>query len=137
MAEQVKVKLKKDKRGFPTSDRRPKFHCCKNCEHIIVHIELPTFDDDYEPDNKEIADMMRKTAEALKVSNDSDFFCVYLPEWKELYHIDRHYCSQFLLRPNWKQGYQDIERTWETVDLVYETRWDCTDVPEEVRQVAA
>ena len=32
--------------------------------------------------------------------------------------------------------FQDIERTWLTVDQVYETRWDCMVVPEGVRQAA-
>lgn len=39
----------------------------------------------------------------------------------------------------WNKGtknFQDINRTWLTVDLVYETRWDCMTAPEGVRQVA-
>ena len=35
-----------------------------------------------------------------------------------------------------KNGFQDLERTWMTVDLVYETRWDCPVAPERVRQAA-
>ena len=39
----------------------------------------------------------------------------------------------------WNKGtknFQDIDRTWLTVDLVYETRWDCMVTPEGVRQAA-
>lgn len=39
----------------------------------------------------------------------------------------------------WNKGtknFQDISRTWLTVDLVYETRWDCMAGPEGVRLVA-
>ncbi len=32
--------------------------------------------------------------------------------------------------------FQDFDRTWLTVDQVYETRWDCMVEPEGVRQVA-
>lgn len=32
--------------------------------------------------------------------------------------------------------WQDIERTWLTVDQVYETRWDCMAVPGGARKVA-
>ena len=35
-----------------------------------------------------------------------------------------------------KTWWQDIGRTWLTVDQVYETRWDCMAAPEGVRQAA-
>lgn len=35
-----------------------------------------------------------------------------------------------------EEMWQDISRTWEEVDRVYETRWDCPNKSEGVRQAA-
>ena len=70
-------------RELPKSERRPEYHVCKNCEYIVVRIELPK---------------------------------------PYIYNAD----------------YDEVpkERTWEEVDRVYETRYDCKPVPEGVRWAA-
>ncbi len=124
------------KREYPPSKRIAKNVCCKNCEYIVVEIKLPTLDPVEHPTAKDIANLMKATAKAMKVTTDHMFYCVFLPKWREIPQELKHRCGQFLLRENWEAGYQDIERTWRTVDLVYETRWDCRSGPEGVRPAA-
>lgn len=113
---------------FPKSKRRPEHHVCKNCDFITFRIQLPHAPEN--PDSKEVAKHMRAVAVATHICHheegvSSDFFCTFSPEWKRIDNESVHHCGQFLLRPNWQAGYQDIERTWEEVDRVYATRWDC------------
>ena len=118
-------------------DRRPEKHVCKNCEYIVVAVNLPddfVYDGDYNRIPKEPKDIMRETAKAMKITNESNFYCILNPEWKLVKCEDKHFCSQFVFRDNWQLGYQDIERTWERVDQVYATRWDCIGGSEGVRR---
>ena len=114
-------------------DRRPKNHICRNCKYIVAKVETPRIDDD----NISLAEatrIMRETARVMKITHESDFHCTFNPEWIYIHREDKHFCGQFLIRANWQLGYQDIERIWEEVDRVYETRRDCKLVPEGVRR---
>lgn len=88
------------------------------------------------PIEADATEILVETAKALRVNHESKFWCTYIPEWKRVMKVELHHCGQFLLREGWQKGYQDIERTWEEVDRVYETRWDCIPMPERVRQAA-
>jgi hypothetical protein len=137
MQTKKKLLLKKTlmmNRAYPKSNRRKSSECCKNCEHITVNICLPNYD--YDDEKPDASTVMRDTAKATNISHQSDFLCTFTPEWKPLLNELTHYCGQFAFRENWKAGYQDIERTWEEVDRVYATRWDCIGVPEGVRHAA-
>ena len=113
--------------------RRLKCYVCKNCSYIVVKVDLPEQLDDEDLSVAEASRVMRETAKAMKITHESDFYCTFMPEWKNVIHETTHYCGQICLRKNYEAGYQDIERTWERVDQVYATRWDCKLVPEGVR----
>jgi hypothetical protein len=102
---------------------------------VTVKIELPPLLSKG-AESGAIANVIAGTAKALKIDEESEFWCAHDPEWKRILRVLYHHCSYWMPRVNWKAGYQDIERTWLEVDRVYATRYDCRPVPERVRQAA-
>ena len=111
---------------------RPRIKICKNCVCLKVFARIRAEKVGKGASNEEIAAMMRAVAD---VENRLTLRCTFNPHWEKVQEM--HFCSQFAYRPNWQNGYQDIERTWEEVDRVYETRWDCMAVPGGARRQAA